>query len=673
MTIGAMKVVLVFVVLACNVQAFVPHHVKSVVVPGLSTKEHVQATVFQPTTSRVVPPRASVVMKGLMAATTAEAAAGMNPLMEYFFETLISNGVPALFSVIVIAFAAKSFSSGRKKMDMDLLETENPVAELYDDLYGDLDQGVRSARGAFSFRQDKKKLPKNSGIPKDQYLTVTHLNRKLASYDFSLESATQSKAAAAASFRRSSFARALDRAASSIQNLSADKLQALQQAEAEVLKEGAELVQEMQQLQTKLTQSAVDDELKSMGLDTAYPLDPAPVEGGNETASVNATKSSSGAKKAKKKSSSTADMKKLSSVTMELQSLELDFIRDVVQCVGPVHGPSLRAALLGDVAARGSGGLLVAMQDRPLTALLSPSTNEGASVSRRVFMTRFPGDTTASQVANLREEVTAIVRSAKPGDEALVVLQTGGGTVTGYGLAAAQLLRFKEAGMKLTVAVEQVAASGGYMMCCVADKIIASPFAVLGSIGVISDMPNVYERLKKEGIEFQTVTAGKYKRTLTPTKKVTKEDLEKSKGEVEEIFVLFRDFVAQNRPQLDIESVATGETWFGKAALERKLCDEIKTVDALLMEYVDSNCDVYEVEYDPPVPSPFGSLLQSAGASTRTDDSKGFLRQGISWFVGVIAEEVKAATIESSQGLNKPLQERYRAEDDSASRVKAQD
>jgi serine protease SohB len=106
----------------------------------------------------------------------------------------------------------------------------------------------------------------------------------------------------------------------------------------------------------------------------------------------------------------------------------------------------------------------------------------------------------ASQVAELREEVTAIVRNAKPGDEAMVILQTGGGTVTGYGLAAAQLLRFKDAGMKLTIAVEQVAASGGYMMCCVADKIVSSPFAVLGSIGVISDIPNVYERLKKEGV-----------------------------------------------------------------------------------------------------------------------------------------------------------------------------
>merc|ERR1712127_423190 len=149
---------------------------------------------------------------------------------------------------------------------------------------------------------------------------------------------------------------------------------------------------------------------------------------------------------------------------------------------------------------------------------------------------------------------------AKPGDEALVALQSGGGTVTGYGLAAGQLVRLKENGLKLTIAVEQVAASGGYMMACCADKITASPFAVIGSIGVISEVPNVFQRLDREGIEFLTVTAGKYKRTLTPTKKPTDEDFAKTKADIEQVLVLFKDWVKTQRPQLDIESVATGET-----------------------------------------------------------------------------------------------------------------
>merc|ERR1712224_742977 len=207
-----------------------------------------------------------------------------------------------------------------------------------------------------------------------------------------------------------------------------------------------------------------------------------------------------------------------------------------------------------------------------------------------------------------------VIRNAKPGDEALVILQSGGGTVTGYGLAAGQLVRLKEKGLKLTIAVEQVAASGGYMMSCVADRIVASPFAVIGSIGVISEVPNVYERLKEEGIQFQTVTAGEFKRTLTPTKKITKEDIAKSEEDIAEIFELFKGWVEQNRPQLNIEEVATGETWFGPAALEKGLCDEIKTVDDVILEHIDDNYNVYKVKYEPPpeIPGPLSALFASS-------------------------------------------------------------
>jgi serine protease SohB len=253
--------------------------------------------------------------------------------------------------------------------------------------------------------------------------------------------------------------------------------------------------------------------------------------------------------------------------------------------------------------------------------------------------------------------------------------------VTGYGLAAAQLLRFKDAGLKLTVAVEQVAASGGYMMCCVADRIVASPFAVLGSIGVISDIPNVYERLKKEGIEFQTVTAGKYKRTITPTKKVTKEDLVKTTADVENIFVLFRDFVGQNRPQLDMEKIATGETWFGSDAMELGLCDEIKTADAVLIDFVDADYDVYEVAYTPPLPlsaqlslpSPFGSVGSSSEGAGGQE--RGFVGKGISWLVKTAATEIRNELSGAGGGLdlNQSVEKRYMAQDDSSTRVRSQD
>merc|ERR1712087_340090 len=223
----------------------------------------------------------------------------------------------------------------------------------------------------------------------------------------------------------------------------------------------------------------------------------------------------------------------------------------------------------------------------------------------------------------------------------------GGGTVTGYGLAAGQLARLKEKGLRLTIAVEQVAASGGYMMSCVADRIVASPFAVIGSIGVISEIPNVYDRLKEEGIQFQTVTAGKFKRTLTPTKKITKEDLAKSEEDISEIFELFKGWVAQNRPQLDIDDVATGETWFGPAALEKGLCDEIKTVDDVLLDYIGDGCNVYQVKYAPPpeIPNRLAAVFASDDRIPRANgDEDSIGRRAIRWLVQSFVEEVKEAT-----------------------------
>jgi len=238
------------------------------------------------------------------------------------------------------------------------------------------------------------------------------------------------------------------------------------------------------------------------------------------------------------------------------------------------------------------------------------------SLPPRCFVLEFFGDIQASQVENLRQEVTAVVghASAARGDTVVLVLNTGGGTVTGYGLAAAQLQRLKAAGLHLTICVEQVAASGGYMMACIADRLVAAPFAVLGSIGVITDIPNVYDRLSKEGIAFQTITAGKYKRTLTPTKKVTPEDVAKTKEDIEAIFKLFRGFVGQNRPQLDLEEVATGETWFGQDALERKLVDELTSSDDILLNLRKQGAMLYSVKYRPPAASPFGALVGSFDA-----------------------------------------------------------
>ncbi len=216
--------------------------------------------------------------------------------------------------------------------------------------------------------------------------------------------------------------------------------------------------------------------------------------------------------------------------------------------------------------------------------------------TRRIFVLDFDGDIRASEVASLREEISALLTVATSDDEVLVRLESGGGTVHGYGLAASQLRRIRERDIALTVAVDKVAASGGYMMACVANRIIAAPFAIIGSIGVLAQVPNFNRLLKKHNIDFEQISAGEHKRTLTLFGENTEADREKLKEELEETHHLFKQFVKDNREQVDIEKIATGEHWFGTRALELGLVDEIVTSD----DYLAVNADyasIYAIAY----------------------------------------------------------------------------
>ncbi|OOF35626.1 protease SohB [Rodentibacter heidelbergensis] len=201
-----------------------------------------------------------------------------------------------------------------------------------------------------------------------------------------------------------------------------------------------------------------------------------------------------------------------------------------------------------------------------------------------VYVLDFKGDISASQTTALREEISAILNVATPEDEVLLRLESPGGVVHGYGLAASQLARLKQKGIKLTVAVDKVAASGGYMMACVADHIIAAPFAIVGSIGVVAQMPNIHRLLKKHDVDVEVMTAGEFKRTMTVLGENTEKGKQKFQQELEETHQLFKQFVQQNRPHLDMDKVATGEHWFGSQALELQLVDGISTSDDLLLE-----------------------------------------------------------------------------------------
>ena len=209
---------------------------------------------------------------------------------------------------------------------------------------------------------------------------------------------------------------------------------------------------------------------------------------------------------------------------------------------------------------------------------------EGRPDRPRVFVLDFKGDMRASAVASLREEVTAVLSFARPEDEVLVRLENTGGLVHEHGLAASQLMRVKERGIPLTVSVDKIAASGGYMMACVADRILAAPFAVLGSIGVLAQIPNFHRLLDSRGIDFEQFKGGEYKRTVTMFGKTTDADREKLRQDIEDIHGIFKGFVTEQRPGLDIDKVATGEHWLARRAKDLGLCDTLVTSDDYLIE-----------------------------------------------------------------------------------------
>lgn len=215
-----------------------------------------------------------------------------------------------------------------------------------------------------------------------------------------------------------------------------------------------------------------------------------------------------------------------------------------------------------------------------------------------VFLVEFKGDLRASQVAALRTTVTLLIRAAKKNDQVVVAIESPGGLVPSYGLAASQLERLKRAGLRVTACVDKIAASGGYMMACVADRIVAAPFAVIGSIGVIAQVPNLHRLLKKHEIDYEEVTAGEFKRTVSLLGPVTEQGREKLREQIADTHGLFKKLVQEHRSQLEIEKVATGEIWYGQQALELGLVDEVATSDELLCRLAEEQ-RIFKVSYHP--------------------------------------------------------------------------
>jgi serine protease SohB len=212
------------------------------------------------------------------------------------------------------------------------------------------------------------------------------------------------------------------------------------------------------------------------------------------------------------------------------------------------------------------------------------------------YVIDFKGDLKATAVQCLREEVSAVLAVATDKDQIVVRLENHGGIVHEHGLAASQLARIREAGIPLIICVDKVAASGGYLMACVANTIYAAPFAILGSIGVLAQIPNFNRLLDNHGVDFELITAGQYKRTVTMFGENTDEDRDKLKQDLDDVHSLFKDAVSRYRPSLDLDRVATGEYWYGTRALELGLADDLKTSDELLQELSEAR-DLYQISY----------------------------------------------------------------------------
>lgn len=215
--------------------------------------------------------------------------------------------------------------------------------------------------------------------------------------------------------------------------------------------------------------------------------------------------------------------------------------------------------------------------------LKEESKKEDDDLKNKIYVLDFDGDIKASQAENLREEITAVLTVATPQDEVVIRLESPGGVVHGYGFAASQILRLREKNIPITVCVDYVAASGGYLMSCVANQIIAAPFAILGSIGVVAQVPNFYRFLRKHDVDYKEYTAGNFKRTVSLLGEITEKGEQKFKEQLEDTHALFKTFVGQFRPQLNMDEVATGEYWYGLKAKQLGLVDKIETSDDYLM------------------------------------------------------------------------------------------
>uniref|UniRef100_A0A7S2WB48 Uncharacterized protein n=1 Tax=Mucochytrium quahogii TaxID=96639 RepID=A0A7S2WB48_9STRA len=206
---------------------------------------------------------------------------------------------------------------------------------------------------------------------------------------------------------------------------------------------------------------------------------------------------------------------------------------------------------------------------------------------------------TPDWVGWFRDSVSLLLQVANEFDQVVIRLTSPGGTVAEYGLAASQLIRLRRANIHVVVCVDTICASGGFLMACCANRIVAAPFSVIGSIGVVAEVPNFHRVLDKYDVDYMVFTAGNYKRTIHTLAENTEEGMDKFREELGEIHTAFKQHVEEYRESVDTDAVGTGESWLASQAIGKGLIDELATSDEYLDRMESEGFDIVEVSLNP--------------------------------------------------------------------------
>ncbi len=207
----------------------------------------------------------------------------------------------------------------------------------------------------------------------------------------------------------------------------------------------------------------------------------------------------------------------------------------------------------------------------------------------RLAVLRFQGlrDLNASGDQRLSEAIDEVLVNRDHFEEAVVIIDSPGGTTHGYGHAYALLERLSASGLKVTACIDRIGASGGYLMALPADRILAGPFAIVGSVGVVAGIPNVKRLLEEKGVSYRLFVAGDKKRVVHFADDDGPEVREYMDEKLAGIHTQFLQAVEKHRgDRVKLDEVRSGDHWSAEESVEKGLglVDELQTSAEYLLE-----------------------------------------------------------------------------------------